>query len=360
MAAPKNPTKVLVVGASGYIGGTVFSSILTSPSTAIQQCAFSVLLRNPAQHDYFKSKHANIIPFSDLEDTDTIRTAAAEHDVVVNCSTGFATNAARALIQGLGERKRSTGHAVRYMHTSGTSNLGDRPVSKKYVEPRYVEGRSFLDTEDIDSYMRMREEKEQYPQRSTDVVVIDTGLKEQVPTYIIMPPTIWGKGSGAFNKRSIQIPSLCKAALKNGYSVCIGKGGGQMDHVHVQDLAQVYENLLIALLEGNPEKFPSGRQGIYFAETGPHTWRDVAEGIAQAGVELGAFKERELKEVELEEAGKLLGGNTEVGQQVELQFALSTRTKTVKARALWEPQFTREDFLGSFRDEMEVAMGLHD
>ena len=383
MAASKESIKVLLTGGSGYIGGrfvnytsplsglrltntvdySVLSTLLSSPDPNVQSIQYSVLLRNPAQYSYFEEKNIKVFPFKNLEDVDTIKQVASEHDVVINCGPGFATNSARALIQGLGERRRQ--HANRkhifMMHLSGTSNVGDRPVTKKFVEPRYAEGRAFLDTEDIDSYHRMREALEQYPQRTTDVVVVDTGIQENIPTYILMPPTIYGKGTGNFNKRSIQIPVMCHASLRCRQSVVVGDGSGVIDHVHVVDLAQLYENMLWALLAGT--KLPSGKDGIYFCETGRHSWREIAEGVAKAGTEDGVLDTDEVRSVSLEEgSGFFEGSLAEVitPDIAELTLAMTGLTQTTKARGLWEPTYTKKDFLDSLRDELEVARGLHE
>ena len=357
----KAPSKVLITGATGFIGGTVLSNLLTSQRPSIQAVSYSVLIRSPSQESYFQSKNINTILFKDLEDVDTIKQAATEHDVVLNMATGFVTNAARALIEGLSERKRQhPDNNVFLIHTSGTSNLGDRPISKSYIEPRYQENRAFLDTEDIQIYLRTREAGEQYPQRTTDIVAIDTGLAENVPTYILMPSSIWGKGTGHFNKRSVQVPSLCRAAITARFSAVIGDGAGLGDHVHVVDLAQVYENILDTLLTGKKERLPSGKGGIYFCETGQHTWRVVAEGIAKAGKAKGLLDTAEVKEVGLDEGAKLFAGGVLEPKWVELGYALNSRSKTTKAKGLWEPKYSRQDFPNSFDDELEVALGEHD
>jgi hypothetical protein len=52
-------------------------------------------------------------------------------------------------------------------------------------------------------YLKKREGIETYAQRTTDVAVVETGKKEGVPTTIIMSPTIYGIGSGKFNRLTI-------------------------------------------------------------------------------------------------------------------------------------------------------------
>ena len=232
-------------------------------------------------------------------------------------------------------------------------------MSKAYLEPRYAEGNPFLDTEDIDGYHRMREKQASYPQRVNDISVVDTGLQQNVPAYIMMPPTVWGKGTGNFNKRSVQIPLMCRAAVTAKQAGVVGEGSGVMGHVHVQDLAQFYVATLSALLDG--KNLSSGKYGIYFSETGQHTWREIADGIAKAGKKLGVLDTDQVKSLSVQDAGdQFTLGTMKEPHWVELTFATNSRSKPVKAQDMWKPKFTRTDFLESFQDEMEVASGLHD
>lgn len=70
---------------------------------------------------------------------------------------------------------------------------------------------------------------EPYAQRTTDLVVVETGKKVGVKTYILMSPTIYGFGTGLFNDQSIQIPQLIRNAIKNRYSEVVGYGEGEWD-----------------------------------------------------------------------------------------------------------------------------------
>jgi hypothetical protein len=43
--------------------------------------------------------------------------------VVINTASGFHTGAAKALLLGLGQRRKATGQEVHYFHVSGNPNL---------------------------------------------------------------------------------------------------------------------------------------------------------------------------------------------------------------------------------------------
>ena len=248
--------------------------------------------------------------------------------MVVHTASGFHEGSARALILGLSKRKQETQKDTHYIHvrhfviyirsqltksqTSGTSNLSDQPITGAYHEDQI-----FSDKEDIYSYEKMRNEKHHYAQRQTDLTVIDLGLQVGVKTYIIMSPLIYGTGTGHFNKLSIQIPIIIRAAMKVQQVEVIGEGKGIWDHVHVEDVAMLYEVLVVKILAS--EEISSGKEGIYFSETGQHTWRELAEGVAHAMYAAGLSKTQAVRNMSLEEgAERWTGGNSLF---VELGFA---------------------------------------
>lgn len=163
----------------------------------------------------------------------------------------------------------------------------------------------------------MRNEKQPYAQRETDLAVIETGLKVGVKTYIIMSPLIYGIGTGHFNQQSIQVPAMIKATLKTKQAEVIGDGKASWDHVHVADLATLYEIVAHKLLAG--EDLPSGEKGIYFSATGHHTWLELAQGLADALFTLGISKTEEVKSISLEEAAEKWAGGSAL--LAELAFA---------------------------------------
>lgn len=163
----------------------------------------------------------------------------------------------------------------------------------------------------------MREEREVYAQRTTDLVTIETGLEQDVKTYLIMSPTIYGLGTGLFNKKSIQLPTIIRTAIKKGQVDVIGEGTGAWDAVHIQDLATLHELLLAKVLQG--EDIPSGKEGIFFSETGDYTWMQLAEGLANELHRQGILKTADVGHLSLQEAAKEWGSGSP--QYAELRFA---------------------------------------
>ncbi|KAH7117581.1 NAD dependent epimerase/dehydratase family protein [Dendryphion nanum] len=340
-------TRILITGATGYIGGSILTDLLRTNHRA-KDYVISALVRRADQAKALESKGVNPILFKDLDDSETITRAASEHDIVINTASGFHTSSARALILGLSSRQKQTGSQTHFIHTSGTSNLADRPLTRSYTESRI-----FTDKSDIYAYEKHREELEVYAQRTTDLAVTDTGLAHGVKTYIIMSPTIYGVGTGLFNTLSIQIPTLMRDANISGSAAVLGNGREYWDHVHIADLVGLYGVLLGKIVEG--ETIPSGKAGIYFSGTGEHTWLQVSEGIAKAGVELGVLESEGVREIGIAEAaGRWTGGNERV---VELAYASRARTRAVLGRELgWKPVKTDGDFEESFLTEFRVVL----
>jgi nucleoside-diphosphate-sugar epimerase len=125
-----------------------------------------------------------------------------------------------------------------------------------------------------------------------------------------MSPTIYGVGSGGFNKLSIQVPRMMRAAIKDGFVGVLGEGTGVWDYVHILDLARLYEILLLRVLKG--EEIPYGEKGILFSGTGRFEWAELSRGIAGALKELGVLETDEVKRLKVKEAADRWAGGMEL------------------------------------------------
>lgn len=313
----KMTPKLLITGATGYIGGTVLNHLQTSTDPPIKALTLSALVRSNSQAENLAITGVNPILFKDLDDTKTLVEAASQHDVVIHTASWGHVESARSLIHGLAQRKKQTGREVYYIHTSGTSNLGGHPITK----PEEIEDRVFSDTEDMYSYLKLRESKEKYDQRTADIAVVEAGLAEGVQTYILMSPTIYGFGTGLFNPLSIQIPTFMRSAIKSRHAeVIAGSENAIWDHVHVSDLANLYE-LLISKLLRDDASVPSGERGIFFTDAGEHSWGDVMKAIGRAGFALGVLDDTEPVPLDLEDAAERWTGVKGNAHLAEVGFA---------------------------------------
>lgn len=321
------------------------TALLVSSNPKFKDLKISALVRKQEHAEILEEKGVNSIVFDSLDNIEVVRKVASEHDIVINTANSFHHQSAEAIILGLADRRKQTGRLTHLIHTSGTSALGDHPITGSHKESRV-----FSDEEDIYTYQRKREDNAPYPLRTTDLVVYEKGDAAGVKTYILMSPTIYGIGSGLFNRTSIQIDVIMRAARRTGFTPVIGPGPHEWDHVHIEDLVRLYEVILTGVLTGTD--LPSNKQGIYFNETGHQSWREVSERVANSGKETGYLTSSEVREVSLDEGAAIIGYPPLV---TELGFASRSRTQALKSRRIgWKPTKTRADFEASFAKEWEI------
>ena len=168
---PSPPLKILLTGATGFIGGSILDTLLASKSPALQESTITCLLRDAARASKLTSHYGDrvkLAEYEDLDDVDATIHYASQHDIVINTTLGFHQASAVALVKGLGKRREETGRDVWMIHTSGTSNLADTPFTKTWTDQQYPEGREFDDAStDVYSYEKEREKLHEYPQRTT-------------------------------------------------------------------------------------------------------------------------------------------------------------------------------------------------
>jgi nucleoside-diphosphate-sugar epimerase len=356
--ARKPPLRILLTGATGFIGGTVLHHLLTSTLPALKAKTFTltVLVRDPSRAETYTAAWGSRIysvVYGGLDDTEKTTLIASQHDLVINMTLGFHAASAQALLTGLALRKAETGREVYMLHLSGASNLADQPVTGAYVEDREFDDLR----DDVYEYERMRNALRPYHQRTTELDVIDRSLELGVRTVVIMPPLVFGRGKGLFNRVSVQIPVYVEAALQRGQAVVVGDGSGELDHVHVEDLAELYAILVEEILEDGGVRLPRGKRGIVFASNGRHTWMEVARRVAGA---VGGG--RGVVSLSLEEGAEafkayvdLVGG--EDLTELELGLCSNSRSVASVARSLgWEPSRGEEDWIKGFRDDVEAVL----
>ncbi|RYC59478.1 hypothetical protein CHU98_g6734, partial [Xylaria longipes] len=275
--------RVLLTGATGFIGGSVLTQLLDSASPSLQSAPITCLVRGADRAAKLTAAYGDRVKpvlYKDLDDLETATAAAAQHDVVISTTLGYHTASVLALLEGLAQRKRAhPGSEPWLIYTSGTSNVSSRPITGKWLDNDSPKGRAFDDVaDDVYGYEVARNAVDPYMQRTTELAVVDAGLELDVRTppctprdsdgshafslvrqatadiniaVVVMAPTIYGVGSGLFNKRSMQIPAYVATALDHGRAVVIGDGEGVWDHIHVQDLAALYEILAERALDNN-------------------------------------------------------------------------------------------------------------
>lgn len=339
--------QVLVLGAAGYIGGSILAEILKSSQSSLLE--FSALIRRPEQAAKLEALGVKTLHFQGLDDLEAIKKAASKHDVVINAASASHDTSAKALIEGLALRKKVTGKDAYMIHTSGTSILGDHPYTGTDQSAKI-----WSDEKD-DLFAMEKEYPERYGQRVTDVAVVETGKSLGVKTYIVVPPTIYGKGSGPIATLSQQVPNLARLARKRGSAVVIETGKGIWNHVHIDDLSDFYLRLFIAVIE-NQSSLPSGADAIFFVESGEHTWLQVSQGIANALHKRNLLATNEVQSISLKEAAEAITKGNESLVEITLASNSRARADFARNRLGWNTARGLEDFLNHFDEEVEAML----
>ena len=354
------PPQILLTGATGFIGGTILTHLLNSSSPTLSAATITCLVRGSDRASTLSSAYGTRVRpvlYNDLDDTSTTSAVAAEHDVVISATVGYHPGSAHALLHGLAQRKARTGRDVWMLQISGTSNLGEQRISGAWVEADA--DREFDDArDDIYGYERMREALHPYLARATELGLVDAGRELGVTTVVMMPPLVFGVGTGLFNKISVQIPTYIRGALSHGRAVVVGDGNGVMDHVHVEDLAELYTIAVLDVLDNGGKSLPTGKEGIIFSGNGRHTWMEVAQGVADVLYEEGKIRERQVESVGLAEGTEilhLLGWRDDM--ITELGLSSTARTVPTLARRLgWKPTRGKEAWRKAFREDVKAVL----
>ncbi|KAH7143668.1 hypothetical protein EDB81DRAFT_501355 [Dactylonectria macrodidyma] len=328
--------KVLLTGATGYVGGSVLSTLLSSTNPLLQQLSISALVRKQQQAEVLQTKGVKAVVFRDLDDAELLTRVASEHDVVIHTASGFHLGSASALIKGLGLRRAGTGGKVHYIHTSGSWNFADSSPDSQGTSPT-----NFSDKSDLYTHLEHLEAQRPFSQRTTLLEVVAASERQDVSAYILLPPDVYGQGTGFFNQHTMQLFDLVKSALNEGRAEYVDGGLGGAGHVHIEDLAALYDVLLARILAGGD--VPVGRDGLFFTETGYHSWLDVSKTISEVGVRLGTWETAQPVSISIEDAAeRWMGGDQEM---LKNSFCLRNNTSPQLALDLgWKPQKTDDDW----------------
>ncbi|KAF2117081.1 hypothetical protein BDV96DRAFT_571518 [Lophiotrema nucula] len=283
-----------------------------------------------------------------------LRSIASRFDVIINPGFGPLPDQSKALVLGLGDRKKanpslSVPHIIQQ---SGTSNLADRPhsMAQRKLQHEFND----FDSGEIYEYEKKLNVEEPYPQRTAELSVIDTAEEEGIKATVIMSPTIYGPGLGPVKKTSIQIPILIQTALREGEPVVVGDGTQEWDHVRVTDLADLFGLMLSKIIKG--EDLGTGKDGIYFSETGRCSWEDLAKYIAEEGVRLGKLESSRVKHLELGDAARAYG-MPDMVEFIELGFASNSRTVSDKTKKLgWKPKDGNEGWRKGVEEDWQEVL----
>ncbi|KAJ3566143.1 hypothetical protein NP233_g7180 [Leucocoprinus birnbaumii] len=265
-----NGTEAEPFACVGYIGGSILDRLLARTDSSTFQ--ITTLVRSEDKAGPLRSY--NITPvIGSFDDLSLIENLAANADVVFDAADADNLDATKAFLRGFKRRYQVTGKPSIFIHTSGTGLLSDNAAGMYATTKVWNDA----DADDLETL------PDKAPHRNVDLAIIDADKEGFVQAYLVAPSTIYGLATGQLvkagvaNNRSMQIPSLIRAALDRSRAGMIGEGLNIWPNVHIDDVADLYMSVYDAVTSNrNPGR---GREGYYFGENGEHTLYDVATQI---------------------------------------------------------------------------------
>ena len=296
--------RVLVIGATGYIGGSVAQALREDGHDVVG------LVRTPEKADQLRSRDIEPL-LGTLFDSEIITSATRGVDAIVNAADSDNPYVVTTLLDAL------RGSNKTLVHTSGSSIVGDRAAGRS----------SDLIYDDVS---RPAPRLEKRGRAAIDEAVL-SAAHDGIRSIVICPSMVYGTGRG-LHTDSVQVPLLTQLAREFHAGVHIGPGRNRWSNVHIDDLVELYRLALATA--------PAGT--FMFAENGEACLGDIAGAISR----LLGYDGRTVS-LSGREAMQRLSV-----EAVEFALASNSRVQARTARALgWRPQ--RDDLLSG------IEVGLY-
>jgi nucleoside-diphosphate-sugar epimerase len=281
--------RILVIGASGFIGGAVSLALLRAGH------AVDVLVRNAAGAAAIEKAGLAGRPGA-LDDAPSLVRAIAPVDAVINAADSDHAAGIQTVLGAI------EGTAKIFVHTSGISVTADRAAG--------AAGGVILD--ETSAFEPM---PERAARRAIDVAVQDAGRRGS-RTVVICCPLIYGAPAWP-GRESVQVPHLVRDARGHGVARYVGAGEARWSRCHIDDIAAAYVAALARPVPG----------ALYYPESGEASWGELAAAIGRVlGVPTASFS--------LDEA------TAAWGPRALWTYASNARTRGVRIRAElgWAPK----------------------
>ncbi|CAG9977431.1 unnamed protein product [Clonostachys byssicola] len=248
--------KLLITGAAGYMQ----HSIVPPPNIV-------AVVRSDKQALELSSLGIDAVHV-DLGDIDAITQLVLEKDIdlVVHCASATDASLAKPLLSGLGRRIQQTGKAAYFIHTSGASAFADLAG--------WPHGK-VSDTDQV--HALVKQVSTPYVVRDTDNTIFDLAYENNVTNFIVVPPLIYGRGTGISNHISSQLSVYIQAAIANKAVYKFSKDS-EWQAIHVTDLARFYTSIIRTIVHGNAPV--GGQDGYFFASAHKLPWWDLLHCLA--------------------------------------------------------------------------------
>ncbi|KAJ0426821.1 hypothetical protein BJY00DRAFT_271035 [Aspergillus carlsbadensis] len=258
-------SNILLTGATGYIGGTLLRTLLSA--NLVPPSSIWAIVRSDAQAESLKPLGVNTTQIALTDDVE-IKQVILDNsiDIVIHTVSVVDPTLAASLLNALKARKELTKRPVHFIHTSGVSAFADKTGWTHGVAK---------ETDDL--YELQRGSEAPYPVRETDVAVHKTADEYGIAVYTVVPPLVYGKGTGTGNKISVQVPTSIRAAIANKQVHRFAENS-EWPAVHVTDLAGYYTRLIQGIIE--ERGLAAGKNGFYLVSAHTFKWHELLSAIA--------------------------------------------------------------------------------
>ncbi|KAG7089743.1 hypothetical protein E1B28_011397 [Marasmius oreades] len=331
--------KVLITGATGYVGGSVLSRFLSRSDAP--SFDFRAIVRSPEKAE--KLKEFGITPIVGSHNDERIMVeACSKVDVAIAMADCDDLVAAKLTLQGLKKRFKETGKPPIFINTSGTGVLRDDANGMYATKIIYND-------EDVAQLETLPPSQ---PHRNVDLAIIAADKEGYIKSYIILPSTVYSIARGRLfeagisHPYSIQLPGLIKLSILRGRAGMVGQGRNFWPNVDIHELADLY-SILYDSISSNPTT-GHGREGFYFGENGEHSLYEAAKGIGEALVKLGKAETSEPNSFTEEEVTKYFRSG---------MMGSNARCRANRSKAIgWKPNKGTADMLASLKPEAEAII----
>ncbi|KAF8817259.1 NAD(P)-binding protein [Phlegmacium glaucopus] len=338
-------TRILLTGATGYIGGSVLSRFIDHPKRA--SFALTAIVRSQEKAHKLKSLGLDIkVAIGSTDDSEFLPNLAADSDVVINVTGDDDLDSVENILQGLKRRHHETGTVPTFIHTSSTGMVADRAMGMYASDEIY----SDLDVNKIWRLSPATGAQHQPVNKS----IINADAQGYIRSYFICPSVVFGSPSNKLSDAGIQNQHIICGMLYNVARECggprvVGTGRNVCGLVSHADVVDLYIRLFDSIAQ-NKSSVAHGRDGIYFANAAEFNWIEFSTIIGEVLVEHGETQSSVPQPYTKQELLKhfppayiaTLGSNV--------------RSRADRPRKLgWKPTSTKEQLLKTIRTTLREA-----
>jgi nucleoside-diphosphate-sugar epimerase len=242
--------KVLLTGATGFIGGHVARRLLAQKDVVVR-----ALARNPAKAEHLEKLGAEVVK-GHLGDFAALERAAGGCSIVIHAAAQVSSVPARETfvesnVEGTERLLRAASEAgvERFVHISSIAAFG-LPLSGETDDgsPRATCGDPYCDTKYL-----------------AEEAVFRGGAERHLPVVILRPSSVYGPGSTHWSVIPLK-------RVKKGKMFLVDGGRGTLNYVYI-------ENLVDAILLAAEHQRAPGQ--AFIVNDGATTWRDFFGAYAR-------------------------------------------------------------------------------